>query len=293
MPPVRVRDNVALPPQAYSLRLRGVEVARGEVIADRLLAMSLPDGAVPGIPVPDPVFGLPAVWITPAQREAALAARATVVESAAVIATHVSEILRRRANELLRREDARAFLDRVRQEDAAVVEELAPSVLPLGVLHRVLSNLLREGVPIVDGVTICEALADGVVQTRDPDALTEVVRQALGRAITRSAAGGGRLSVLTLDPAMEQELLTRVQRTEAGGILNLDPIARDDVLSRLDAALKPALAQGKRAAVLTTPLLRPHLRRLLERRLPDVPVLSYGELDPDAQLETVGMVNSA
>ncbi len=293
VPPVRVRDNVSLPPQTYSLRLRGVEVARGEVIADRLLAMSVPEGAVPGIPVPDPVFSLPALWITPAQREAALAARATVVEPAAVIATHVSELLRRRANELLRREDARSFLDRVRQEDAAVVEELAPTVLPLGVLHRVLSNLLREGVPIVDGVTICEALADGVVQTRDPDALTEVVRQALGRAITRAAAGAGRLSVLTLDPALEQDLLAKVQRTDAGGALALDPQAREQVIGRMDSALGPAIAAGKHTAVLTTPLLRPYLRRLIERRLPDVPVLSYGELDPEAQLETVGMVTSA
>jgi flagellar biosynthesis protein FlhA len=293
VPPVRVRDNVSLPPQTYTLRLRGVEVARGEVIADRLLAMSVADGAVPGIPTQDPVFGLPALWIAPAQREAALAARGTVVEAAAVIATHVAETLRRRAHELFRREDARAFLDRVRQEDAAVVDELAPQILPLGVLHRVLANLLREGVAIVDGVTICEALADGVAQTRDPDALTEIVRQALGRAITRAAAGGGRLAVLTLEPALEQDLLGRIQRTDGGAQLNLDPAARDALVGRITAALQPALAAGRHVAVLATPLLRPYLRRVLERSLADVPVLSYGELDPEAQLETVGMVTSA
>ncbi|MCL6594650.1 MAG: flagellar biosynthesis protein FlhA [Firmicutes bacterium] len=294
VPPVRVRDNVQLPPQAYVVRLRGVEVARGEVIADRLLAMSVSEAAVPGIPTRDPVFGLPALWITPAQREAALAVRATVVEPSAVIATHVSEVLRRRAHELLRREDARAFLDRVRQEDPAVVEELSPQVLPPGVLHRVLANLLREGVPIADGVTICEALADGAAQTKDPDALTEVVRRALGRSITRAAAGGGRLAVVTLDAALEQDLLARVQRTtDGGGGLELDPAARDQVVGRLAAALEPALSQGRRAAVVTTPLLRPHLRRALERALPDVPVLSYGELDPEAQVEPMGMVTSA
>jgi flagellar biosynthesis protein FlhA len=293
LPPVRVRDNVALPAQTYVVRLRGTEVGRGELLPDRLLAMQLDAGAVPGMATRDPVFGLPALWIAPAQREAALRLRAVVVEPTAVLATHLTEVLRRHAAELFRREDARAFLERVRGEDAAAVEELSSQNVPLGTVHRVLQNLLREGVGIQDGVTICEALGDAAATTRDPDALTEAVRQALGRAITRRAAGEGRLAVVTLDPALEQEILSKVARGDRLGPVAVDSGLRERVAERVRRLLAPYVEQGRRGAVVTSPALRPHLRRLLERSLPDVPVLSYGELDPDAEMEVAGSVPAA
>lgn len=292
-PSVRIRDNVALGPQAYVIRLRGSEVAHGELMPDRLLAMSVPEGAIPGVPTKDPVFGLDALWIAPAQRDAAQRSGATVVEPSAALATHLSETLRRHAHELFRREDAKTFLDRVRAEDAAVLEELTPQTLPLGAVHKVLANLLREGVGIQDGVTICEALADGQGVTRDPEALTELVRQALGRSITHSVSEGERLVVVTLDPTLEQELLGKVQRTDRGSVLLVDPAVRQRFTDRVRTMARTHLAAGRHACVLTTPLLRPHVRRLLERGLPEVPVLSYGEIDPDAEVESAGTVSLA
>ena len=292
-PPVRIRDNVALGPQAYAIRLRGSEAVRGELMSDRLLALSVPEGLLPGISTKDPVFGMDALWISPSQRDAAQRVGATVVEPSAALATHLSETLRRHAHELFRREDAKAFLDRVRVEDAAVLEELTPQTLPLGTVHRVLANLLREGVGIQDGVTICEALADGQAVTREPEALTEIVRQALGRAITHRVSEGERLVVVTLDPTLEQELLGKVQRTDRGSLLMVDPAVRQRLTERVRSMAQTYLTAGRHVGVLTTPLLRPHIRRLLERGLPEVPVLSYGEIDPEAEVESAGTVSLA
>lgn len=291
LPPVRVRDNLNLPPQTYRILLRGSEVARGELMPGRQLAMGGSSDPLPGISAQDPVFGLPAWWIARQHQDQAVLQGHTVIDTATVLTTHFAETSRRHAHEILTREDCKRLLDRLRQVDPAAVDEVVPGQLSLSVVHRVMQALLQEGVTIRDLVTIVETLGDRATETKDPEVLTEYVRQALGRAISQKIAPqGSTLTAITLDPRLEAELRGRIQQQQDRLVLALDQqVALRLVQEAERVARAPGNSDGA-VAFVVAPQLRPHLRRLFRRTLEDVPVLGYSELDPVLKLQSGGVI---
>lgn len=292
LPPVRLRDNIQLPPSSYVIKVKGVEVGRGELVLDHYLVLG-PDvqEKVEGIKTRDPAFGLPAVWVPAARKEEAELAGYTVVEPSAVLATHLTEVVKNHAHELLSRQDVQNLLDHVKKDYAAVVNELYPELLSLGEIQKVLSNLLREKVSIRDLVTILETLADYARVTKDTDVLTEYVRQALGRQIVEQYLEGNKLYVLTLDPQVEKTVKEGIQKTEQGSYLALDPGKTQLLLNALRAQVQRMIEAGHQPVVLCPPIVRLYFRRLVERFLPNVAVLSFNELQSNIQVEAVGMVS--
>ena len=294
VPPIRVKDNVSLGPEGYVVRLRGVEVSRGQVRLGKYLAInaSKADIHLAGEETKDPSFGLPACWIGPEERERAEQSGFTVVDLASVIATHLSEVLRAHADELMSRQDVQKLVDTVRTNNQAVVEELIPHLISIGEIQKVFQGLLRERISIRDLVTILEALADGARQSRDIDFLIETVRAALKGQITRMVTGEGHtVRAITLDPRLEQRILDSVQRSERGVTLALDPRVGQQVLSALSREVEKVLTQGISPVVLCSPALRPFLRRLLEKALPTLTIISYGELLSRIEVVSVGIVS--
>ncbi|MBX5476769.1 MAG: flagellar biosynthesis protein FlhA [Clostridia bacterium] len=289
LPLVRVRDNVQLAPQEYVVKVRGVSVGRGELYLDRFLAID-PGGVqdeFPGIPTREPAFGLPAMWIRAEDRDRAESAGYTVVDPASVLATHLMEIVKRHAADLLTRQEVKAMLDVLRDRSPAVVDEIVPGILPLGTVHRVLQNLLRERVPIRDLVTILEALADAGQQTKDADALTETVRAALARQISAALpVEQGYLPVVALAPEVEDELARAA--TSEGAV---DPQRLQEIRKKAHDAIQRVRAEGIRPVVLCSPGVRLAFRRLIERQHADVPVLAYHELAGDISVKAVQVVD--
>jgi len=291
MPAVRLRDNLELAPNAYRFLIRGAEVAAGEVMPGRMLAMGEGRRPPAGLAVSDPVFGLPAAWITKQGQDDAIREGFTVVDAGTVLATHFTEVAKAHAHELLSREDVKRVLDRARQIDGAAVDELVPGLLPVGTVHRVFAGLLREGVPIRDVVGIVEALADRAQETKDASALTEYVRQSLSRAITQQVARVGEtLYAITLDPALEADLRSRLSSGEGGSQLALDPSGARKLVRAVEERLGDPAHGDSPVALVVSPVLRPHLKRLLARSLKDLPVLSYLELDPALKIATGGVI---
>ena len=294
LPLVRVRDNVQLPPHAYAIKLRGTEVARGELRLEAYLAMDAGVGnreGLQGTPTREPAFGLPALWISAADKARAELAGYTVVDAPTVLATHFSEVCKRHAADILSREECKALLDLVRQRQPALVDELVPGLLSSGAVLRILQNLLREGVSIRNLTTVLETLADHASQgSKDNDALTERARAALGREITAELGGPQRrLHVLTLDPELEARL-TEV----AGGVAAqaLDAQALRNLKGSLQDSLAALSAGGRAPVVLTTPAARAVFRRLVERTFPQVRVVSTAEVVGDVEVESVGRVGA-
>jgi flagellar biosynthesis protein FlhA len=293
VPPIRVRDSGGLGATQYAIKVRGSEVARGEVFPDRLLAMNAADtdDGIEGFEVREPTFGLPARWIGKPQRSAAQAAGYTVVDASTVIATHLSETIRRHGPSLLGRQDAQALVNKVRETHPAVVEGLVPTLLPLGTVHRVLQRLLAEGVSIRDLPIVLEVLADLAPMTKDPSILAEHVRAALPDAVCRPHVGADNtLRVLMLAPDFERVLAERLgglEGDEGGGELAqplIDGVAR---------AMQQALPGDGRPVFLVPAQLRRHVRRLTERALPHLVVLSYVELPPDVSVRAVATVEGS
>lgn len=294
IPTVRVRDNIQLGPSEYEIKIRGVSVARGEVMLGQWLAMSpgVDDPNVRGTPTKDPAFGLPALWIGPDVRARAEASGYTVVDPSSVIATHLTEVLRRHAGELLTRQDTKALLDHVRETQPALVDELVPSVLTLGQVQRVLANLLQERVSIRDLVTILETLSDAARLNKDTDYLTEQVRQALARQICHQfRVPGGALTVITFSPQVEERLQQSLLQRDGGPVLGIDPIFAQQLFRRLREDVDRLVALGKPPVLVTHPAVRSAVYRWISRYLPDLAVLSYQELDPSIQIESAGVVN--
>ncbi|MFB3817274.1 MAG: flagellar biosynthesis protein FlhA [Candidatus Methylomirabilales bacterium] len=291
VPAVRIRDNLQLRPAAYAIKVRGLTVATGEIVPGHSLAMNPGTAAepIPGVPTTEPTFGLPAQWIAPEVRERAQILGYTVVDPASVITTHLTETIRRHARELLGRQEVQALLDSLKPTHPSVVEGLVPALLPLGSVQKVLQNLLAEGVSIRDLVAILEALADAAASTKDPLLLTEYARQALGRLICRNLMGAEPvLKVLTLSPGFEQLLLDALNDGDQGRYLALEPRAAQRAIEALaDAIAKVAVDTP---VVLCAPAIRPHLRRLTERYLPHLAVLSYNEIGPEVTLKALQMV---
>jgi flagellar biosynthesis protein FlhA len=294
VPPIRIRDNMQLGSEAYALKIRGTEVARGQLMAGRFLAINSTGSreVVPGIATKEPTFGLPAVWIEEAQKPAAERAGYTVVDLPSVVATHLTELIRAHSSELMTRQDTQRLIDNLKKENAAVVDELIPGLMPLGDVQKVLQNLLRERVPVRDLGGIMEALADHARATKDTDLLTEYARQALYRVITRQhLSADGAIHAVTLDPRLEQQLMNSVARGEGGGFLSLDPRQAQKLLLALSKQIEALNRQGHPPLVLCSPTVRPYFKKLLDKVLPNLTVLSYNELDPKTNIESAGTVS--
>jgi flagellar biosynthesis protein FlhA len=290
VPPIRLRDSAVLGPTQYAIKVRGGEVARGEVFPDRLLAMNPADveDDLEGFEVREPTFGLPARWIATSHRDAAQAAGCTVVDASTVVATHLSETIRRHAPALLGRQDAQGLVNKVRETHPAVVEGLVPTLLPLGTVHRVLQRLLGEGVSIRDLPIVLEVLADLAPMTKDPSILAEHARAALPDAVCRPHVGADNtLRVLMLSSDFERTLTARLAPLEGddGGGELAQPLV--DAITR---AMQTAAPGEAHPVLLCAAPLRRHVRRLTERSLPHLVVLSYVELPPDVSVRAVATV---
>ncbi|GKS59198.1 flagellar biosynthesis protein FlhA [Nitrospira sp.] len=287
VPPIHLRDNLQLRPNEYAVLLKGIELVRSELLPGHLLAIdpgTAQKGVVKGIPTKEPAFGLPALWIQEAAREQAQMAGYTVVDPGSAIATHLSEIIKRYAHELLGRQEVQALLDELAKSHPKVIEDVVPALVPLGSLVRILCNLLQEGVPIRDLRTILEVVADYAGATKDPEQLTEVVRQALARVITHLyVASDGALSVINLDPRLDRALVEQMSSGQAG-YWSLEPSTSHRLLTGLKQAAERVAARGQQPVVLCSPALRRHLRRLTARVLQSVPVLALNEIDSMAKI---------
>ena len=293
LPSIRVRDNLQLPPNAYAIRIRGVEVGRGEAWLDRYLALGPTEnvGGIKGIPTKDPAFGLPAMWLLPEDKESAEMRGLTVVDPASVIVTHLTEVLRTYAPELLSRQDVQNLLDTVKTDNPAIVGELVPDLLTLGEIQRVLQNLLREHVPIRNLLVILETLANHARTTRDPWQLTEFVRHALGRSIVSGFVDdNNKLMTLTLAPRWQQQLNGSVQGSDQGPILALEPTVAQSLLQELARAAEQATTRQNQPVLLVPGRLRLPLRKLTERHLPNLTILSYEEVPPPTIIQMSGIV---
>ncbi len=287
VPSVHIADNLQLGPRTYAILLKGVEVARGELSPDRLLAINpgTASTALEGSATREPAFGLPATWIAVEHRDRAAAAGYTVVDPTTALSTHMSEIIRNFLPDLLTRQQTKEMVDRVAQTSPKLVEELVPKILSLGEIQRVLRQLLRERVPVRDLTTILEAVADIASVTKDLDAMTEGVRASLGRAICRQyQTERGELPTIAFSPSLEERLLGSIVRTDQGAVLALDPTEAQGLAARIARALETAVAQP---VLLCTPALRPHLWRLFARVLPHIGVLSHNEVPAHVRVTPV------
>jgi len=293
VPPIRIRDNIQLKPTEYVIKIRGVEIARGELIPDHYLAINTSgtEETLVGIPTTEPTFGLKAFWISPEIREKAEELGFTVVDAPSVLATHLSETIKKYGADLLSRQDVQKLIDTVKENYSAVVEELM-SVISLGEVQKVLQNLLRESIPIRDMVTIFEALADNARISRNVDFLTERVREALSRHITHRFKGDdGQITVMTLSPTWEQKIRESLKGDLLQGWqLQMDPKAINSLVSQISKAAERMAMEGKLPVLLVHPDVRFIVRKIIESKLPDVHVVSYNEIEPGTKVRSLGMV---
>jgi flagellar biosynthesis protein FlhA len=290
VPPVNITDNLKLAPHQYSILLKGIEIARGELMADKFLAIN-PGNAtekIDGTPTKEPTFGLPALWIPKDRRDHAQMMNYTVVDPATVLATHLTETIRNHAYELLGRQETKALIDHVAETHPKLTEELVPKALSIGEVQKVLQNLLRERVSIRDLVTIFETLADYGTQTKDHITLTEVTRSALNRSITKGLLNEqGELSVITLAPIWEDKLNHSLVRGDAGAYLALDANTFEHLVKALTDACQRSMAS--QWTLLCSSGLRFHLRKLIERFMPQLAVISPNDIPPNVQIVSQGV----
>lgn len=290
IPPIRIRDNMQLPPNSYVLKLKGVPLGKGEIMPGHYLAMG-GTGDIPGIPTKEPAFGLPAIWISESLREEAEMNGYTVVDPPSVMATHITEFLKSNAAEIVTRQDIKALLDNLKKEYPAVVEEVIPGVLSLAEAHKILTNLLQERIPIRDLVSIMEALGDWAPFSKDPDILTEYVRQKIARQIGQLYSDEeSKIYCITLDPRVEGIIRDSVQAGDRGAYLAIEPAQAQEIICAVNSLMEKTAYLGKQVVVLASPLVRTYFRKLIERVAPSLPVLSYNEIPADLELESVGVV---
>jgi flagellar biosynthesis protein FlhA len=294
VPVIRIRDNIQLKPNEYMIKIKGNTVARGELLLNHYLAMSpgIDDESISGIETTEPAFGLPAIWIDEAMKERAELSGYTVVDPPSVVATHLTEVIKKHAHELVGRQETKTLVESVKESYPALVDDLIPSMLSIGDVQKVLSKLLREKISVRDLVTILETLADNGGYTKDPEILTEYVRQSLSRQITQQYASSGEsLKVITVGPALEKRISEAVQQSDQGSYLALDPSSSQMIYHRLTEQINKAIQAGQQPVILTSPTIRMYLRQLLERTMQDIPVLSYSELEPSVEIQSMGVVN--
>jgi flagellar biosynthesis protein FlhA len=293
VPPLRIRDNLELKPGEYTMLIKGVEVARGELMLGHYLAMH--PGEEPqaglGIPTTEPAFGLPAVWVSADAKDQAQLAGYTVVDLPTVIITHLTEVIKRHLHELMSREEVQKLLKRFAETSPKVVEELVPTLLSLGGVQKVLQNLLREQISIRDLLSILETLADYAPITRDPVLLTEYVRQSLARSITKQwQTAEGDIPALMLSYELEDTLTKAIQHTEHGSYLAIDPKLAQRFITELTRAVETVMQQQQTPLLVTSPLTRPHVKRLTEPYVPQLIVLSHNDIVANVRIRNLGVV---
>ena len=295
VPIIRLRDNIQLNPNQYVIKIKGIQVSEGEILFDHYMAMNpgYVEEEITGIPTFEPSFHLPAIWITESQRERAESLGYTVVDPPSIIATHRTEVIRQHIAELLTRQDVQNLINNIKDNNSTLIDELVPKLMGIGEIQKVLQNLLEEGISIRDLVTILETLADHAAVTRDPDILTEYARQGLKRAISSKYFTVGEVTnVVTVDPAIEQEIMNSVKNTEQGSYLSLDPERSKKIVEALGNELKKLEDMGKNPIVITSPIVRMYFRNLAKDYYKDIIVISYNEVESNVELQSVGMVTA-
>ena len=295
VPIIRLRDNIQLNPNQYIIKIKGIQVTEGEILFDHYMAMNpgYVEEEITGIPTFEPSFHLPAIWITESQRERAESLGYTVVDPPSIIATHLTEVIRQHIAELLTRQDVQNLVNNLKESNPVLVDELIPKLLGLGEIQKVLQNLLEEGISIRDLLTIFETLADHAQTTRDTDVLTEYVRQALKRAISsKYFPANETTSVITLDPKIEQEIMSSVKQTEQGAYLTLDPERTKAIMNSVETEIQKLESLGKSAIIITSPIVRMYFKKLSEDYFKDLIVVSYNEVESNVELQSVGMVTA-
>ena len=292
VPTIRIRDNIQLKPNAYVIKIKGIEVAKGELLLDHFLAMNpgTVTEEIPGEETMEPAFGLPALWIHEAYRERAELSGYTVVDPISVLATHLTEVVKGHCDELLGRQDVQTLIDSVKQDHPAVVSELVPAMLSVGDIQKVLVCLLKERVSVRDLVSIMETLADTATFTKDPEVLAEYVRRTLSRNISRQYIQNNTLTCITLDPQTENQIVSGVQHSDRGSFVNLDPGSMQQFINSLSSEIQKLTATGFHPVLLTSPASRLYVRKLTERIAPNLVILSFAELENQIEVQSVGMV---
>lgn len=296
IPVVRIRDNIQLNPNEYRLKIKGNEVAKGELMLDHYLAMApdMDDDGIEGIDTLEPAFGLPAKWITEEHKDEAELSGYTVVDPPSVVSTHITEVIKQHAHILLGREESKQLIDHLRETNPILVDEVTPEPLAIGDVQKVLAKLLRENVSIRNLPVIFETLADFSKMTNDTELLAEYVRQSLSAQLTEQYAKPDRtLTVITVSGKVEKLLAESIQHTEHGNYLSLEPDKQQEIITAIHQEVEKLTLQEDTAIVLCSPAIRMYLKQLLDRFLPQVVVLSYNELEPDVQVQSVGVVNIA
>ncbi|MDY0219632.1 MAG: flagellar biosynthesis protein FlhA [Desulfobacterium sp.] len=293
IPPIHIRDNLKLAPAQYRVMIKGVESAATELMVNHLLAMDPGGTAQPmdGIPTMEPAFNLPALWIPQDREDEAKFAGYTVVDNSTVVATHLTEIIRANAHDLLGRQEVQHLLDNLVKTAPKAVEELVPNLLPIGVVQKVLQNLLRERISIRNLLTIVETLADYAPMGKDPDLLTEYVRQKISKGMLAPFYGDNKtLEVITLDQEVEDLLAKSIKHTEHGSYLALDPKSAEKIIASASKAVEKQLASDVQPVIMCTPGLRRHFKKLIEHALPSVFVISHAEIVDEVNLKAGGKV---
>ncbi|MBD8068283.1 flagellar biosynthesis protein FlhA [Bacillus sp. PS06] len=294
IPVVRIRDNIQLQPNEYILKIKGNEFARGELLLDHYLAMSpgIEDDSIEGIDTIEPSFGLPAKWISEEMKDRAEMFGYTVVDPPSVVSTHITEVIKSNAHELIGRQETKQLIDHLKESHPILVEEVTPTPLSIGDVQSVLAKLLKEKVSIRNLPIIFETLADFGKMSTDTDLLTEYVRQALARQITNSYVNQGDImKVVTVSGKIEKAIADGVQQTEHGNYLSLDPVMSQNIIEAIARQLEELSLQEQAPILLCSPAVRMYLRQLIDRYFPQVPVLSYNELEANVEIQSIGVVN--
>ncbi len=293
MPAIHIRDNLKLKPDEYNVLLKGVEVAHGSVMMGHHLVISADDRdlRIKGIPTKEPAFGLPAVWVTDRDKDAMMAKGHVVVDPATVITTHLTELTKTYADELMGRQEVQSLVDNLEQLYPRVIKELVPKIVPINLLHRVLQRLLRERISIRDLLTIIETMGEYVAMTKNADILTGYVRQALGRAITKQYQDrDGNITVMIMSPDIEDKINRSISHTEHESFVSPDPNLVKKMVTSLQKMINTFSASGMQPIVLCSPNTRIHFRKILEKFYPNLVILAHNEIAREANVKSLGMV---
>jgi flagellar biosynthesis protein FlhA len=293
VPSIHIQDNMQLKPGEYRILLKGNEVGGGHLMTNHYLAMNpgLADETVPGIPTTEPTYGIDALWIKERVREEAIAKGFTVVDLATVMTTHISDVIRRHAYELIGRQEVQNLLDALKESHPKAVDELVPNLMSLGGVVKVLQNLLMEQVPVRDLLTIIEAMADWAPSIKQLDVLTEYIRQSLSRTITRQyLTQDGELMVVNLAHPLERKISESIKRSDQGEYLAIDPQLAQNIMQSLASKLERFGELNLQPIVLCSAHLRMHVKKLVDRFIPSLTVLSYDEIMPNVKIQSIGVV---
>ncbi len=292
IPAVRLRDNGMLNPNQYVIKVKGEVVSEGEVLIDYYLALDPGNltGTIDGIETIEPAYGIPSKWITTDKKELAEIYGYTVIDPLSVVVTHLSETIRKHAYEVLTRQDAIQLLESAKKADSALVDDVVPNLVSYSRLQKVLCALLKEGVPIRDMETILSTLSDYAATVRETEVLTEYVRQALKRTITRKWSDGGQIRVITLDSEVERVIANSINRNDQGSYLSMDPQTTQTIITKLLDSIKKVKAVINVPIILTSPVVRIYFSKLLEQFYPGAVVLSFSELNSDVQIQAVANI---